>query len=262
MSELTEAPAHPRPFIYETPSSKSLFFSSVEVQSRMDTLHPDALQFEYTRLMMGFLLFKPQPRSILMIGLGGGSLAKYCYRHLVDTRITVVEINPHVIALRRKFEVPENDERFHIVEDDAANFVGTTDSQFDVMLVDGFDLSGIPEQLSTLQFYDNCKSALTSNGVFVANLHRKHQLFDVYIDRMEEAFGVSMLQVTDPNSTNCIAFAGRKNLFPAGRQLGLRRPEQMDEAAWREILPSVMRVFLASRSQYPLPNRKETGRLV
>jgi spermidine synthase len=56
--------------------------------------------------MMLVLLFNPAPRSILMIGLGGGSLPKYCHRHLPQCDITVVEINPAVISLREAFQVP------------------------------------------------------------------------------------------------------------------------------------------------------------
>lgn len=63
---------------------------------------PDALDVENTRAMMGFLLFNRMPDTLAMVGLGGGSLAKFCHRHLPCTRITVVEINPrrHCAARR------------------------------------------------------------------------------------------------------------------------------------------------------------------
>jgi spermidine synthase len=57
--------------------------------------------------MMGFLLFRHEPREILMFGLGGGSLAKYCHRHLPAARIRV-EIDSDVIAFRDQFAVPPN----------------------------------------------------------------------------------------------------------------------------------------------------------
>ena len=57
---------------------------------------------------------------------GGGSLAKFCYRHLPDTCITVVEINPHVIALRDEFKVPPDDRRFRVVEADGVHFAAHT----------------------------------------------------------------------------------------------------------------------------------------
>ena len=120
---------HVKPVVYESLSSKSLFFSTQDVQSKMDLLQPDALQFEYTRIMMGFLLHQPQPRRIAMLGLGGGSLAKFCYRYLPDADITVVEINPHVIARRSDFLVPADDQRFRVVQVDAADFVRTIETR-------------------------------------------------------------------------------------------------------------------------------------
>ena len=47
---------------------------------------PDALVTAYTRKMMAFLLFNPAPKRIAMVGLGGGSLAKFCYRNLPKPR--------------------------------------------------------------------------------------------------------------------------------------------------------------------------------
>ena len=104
-----------------------LYFDARGVQSTMLRRDPYALALGYTRTMMGFLLFQPFPRRISMIGLGGGSLAKYCYRHLPDTTITAVEINPDVIALRDQFHVPRDDERFRVVCADGAQYVSGPD---------------------------------------------------------------------------------------------------------------------------------------
>jgi len=108
----------------------------------MCTSRPDELELDYTKIMMGFLLLNHRPRHIAMIGLGGGSLAKFCYRNLPDTRITVLEINPHVIALRQEFLVPDDNERFQVIEADGADFVRDADPEFDVLLVDGYDPQG------------------------------------------------------------------------------------------------------------------------
>lgn len=247
MPEKTPTLTQTKPFIYETLTSKSLYFSIQDVQSKMHILRPDELQFEYTRLMMGFLLLITRPRKLLMIGLGGGSLAKFCYRHLSDVHITVVEINPHVIALRKDFAVPDDDEKFTIIQTDAAKYVQTTDAQFDVVLADGFDVTGLPEALSTGQFYEDCRNVLSPAGVFVANLHRCSKLFDVYSDRMEAAFDLPPFLVNDPSATNCIAFAGKHPLWLDGPKVVLRRPEQISQEAWIDILPSVSRVYLAAR---------------
>jgi len=76
-------------------------------QSEMRIDDPYALVNEYTRKMMGFLAFQPRPKQILIIGLGGGSLVKYCHRYLPTTRITAVEIDPDVLALRSQFNTKQ-----------------------------------------------------------------------------------------------------------------------------------------------------------
>lgn len=107
----SEASAFDAPFVFSADGSKSLYFTLDQLQSRMSSARPTQLDVDYTRTMMGFLMFNHHPLNIAMIGLGGGSLLKFCYRHLPETRFTVVEINPHVIALRQEFEVPEDEER-------------------------------------------------------------------------------------------------------------------------------------------------------
>src|SRR3546814_9997105 len=83
---------------------RSLLANWAFVQSIMSIDDPDRLMLDYTRQMMGFLLFNPSPQTIEMIGLGGGSLAKYCYKYLPDVSITAVEIDPEVIAVGRSEE--------------------------------------------------------------------------------------------------------------------------------------------------------------
>ena len=84
--------------------------------------------------MMGFL-------HICM--LGGGSLAKYCYRHLPGATIDAVEINPDVIALRDVFRIPVDDGRFTVVCADGADHLGRADVRTDVILHDAFVADGM-----------------------------------------------------------------------------------------------------------------------
>ena len=93
-NELTTSPQ-----LVEAQDELSLHFGFPTIQSRMLKAEPERLILDYTRTMMGFLLFQPQPERIAMIGLGGGSLAKYCRRHLPDAEFTAIEISPDVVML-------------------------------------------------------------------------------------------------------------------------------------------------------------------
>ena len=79
------AGSYAKPFAIDNGRRRSLHFSLAHVQSAMRIEEPFALELAYTRKMMAFRLFLPDPKRVLIIGLGGGSLAKYCYRHLPQT---------------------------------------------------------------------------------------------------------------------------------------------------------------------------------
>jgi spermidine synthase len=211
--------AHLRPFVREELDAQSMHFSDSAIQSRMQLRQPDALVLDYTRTMMGFLMFEPAPERVAMIGLGGGSIAKFCRRHLPDTALTAVEINPHVIALRERFQVPPDGPRFQVLQDDGAHFVATTQERFDVLLIDAFDADGLPESLATRRFYDDCHDVLQPGGLLVANLHASHPHVPVYLDRLGAALGGPLLRVDDRDGTNSVVFARRRGqaLRPAAR---------------------------------------------
>jgi spermidine synthase len=197
------------PFVVEDGQSRSLHFTHGELQSSMRLDRPDELAVDYTRTMMGFLLLHPSARQVAMIGLGGGSLAKFCHRHLPAARMTVVDNNPGVIALRREFGIPDDDARLSVRADDGAVFVRTT-SRIDVLLVDGFDQTGQPPALCSQAFYDDCFQALAPGGVLVVNLHFDHPEFDLFIERIAHSFKGNAMQVLSPEKGNCIVFAARR----------------------------------------------------
>src|SRR6185312_9910618 len=142
-----------RPILYKKRKTLSLLFDVFALQSEMSIDSPDDLLLGYTQSMMGFLLLQPAPRRIGMIGLGGGSLAKFCYRHLPDAVIEAAEINPQVIALRDRFQIPRDDERLQVHCIDGADFVRKAPVAFDALMVDGFDKDGQPAQLCSRRFY-------------------------------------------------------------------------------------------------------------
>ncbi len=231
MPETQESSRHAKPFVHESLSSKALHFSISEIQSRMQIDDPHLLDLEYTRTMMGFLLFNPEPQSIAMIGLGGGSLAKFCYRHLQKSRIQVVEINPHVIALRDEFHVPPNDERFSVVLGDGAQFVRYSNTRCDVLMVDGFDSEGLPSRLCSQRFYDDCFEMLQPDGIMVANLHYGHVRYPLHLDRIRRSFKGSVLVCDDGELSNSIVFACKGHAFGTHRLAAVRRPKGLDAHA-------------------------------
>ena len=226
---------HVKPYVHETLDAKALHFSISEIQSRMRLAEPDALDLEYTRVMMGFLLFNPAPQDIVMIGLGGGSLAKFCHRHLPGTRIRVVELNPHVIALREAFHVPPDSARFSVLQADGARFVRDTDERFDVLLADGFDSDGLPPRLSSQRFYDDCFDVLRPGGFLVANLHFGHARFEVIVERIRRSFGSAVLIVDGVDLANSVIFAHKGRALEPQPPRALRAPKSLDPLARQQL---------------------------
>lgn len=254
MSRKVDTLEHVRPYVDETLDTKALHFSMGEMQSRMSLSDPDALNLSYTRTMMGFLALKPEPAEIVMIGLGGGSLAKFCHRHLPRTRTVVVEINPHVMALRETFHVPRDGKRFKVLLGDGAEFVRRPDTHCDVLLVDGFDYDGQPAQLSSQRFYDDCHGALQPDGLLVVNLHSDHARFDIFVDRMRRNFEEVLLVADGHDPSNTIAMAGKARLFDAVAPRALRLPSDLQRAAAQQLLPGLAlmeRALLERRQRGP-----------
>ncbi|WP_241052538.1 fused MFS/spermidine synthase [Achromobacter xylosoxidans] len=235
-----------QPYVHVAGTTRTLHFSDKVIQSRMSTLSPDALDLEYTRMMMGFVLFAPAPADILMVGLGGGSLAKFCHRYLAHSRIEVVEIDPGVIALRNAFMVPPDGERFRVVQADAAEHLRGLRDAADVLLLDGFDDAGIPAALCSADFYADCHRALRDNGILVINFHVNHPLHHAYLDRVRAAFGGAMFEVVDDDMTNSIVFACKGDLLDDPAAADLKRPAVIPKDAWRQLMPT-LRVIGATR---------------
>jgi spermidine synthase len=177
-----------KPFFFDSDDMRTLHFDARFIQSAMRLSAPYELLLSYTRGMMAFLLFNRQPKSILMIGLGGGSLAKYCYRILPDTNITVLEIDDNVIALRESFAVPPDSERFVVLHTDAKDYIATMEAKVDVILHDGFDANGLAPTLNTTSFYSSCRAALSENGILVSNLWGDAEDLAPSMERLWSAF--------------------------------------------------------------------------
>lgn len=212
---MLDAPFGPAgPMVLRFGDVLSLLFGWSTIQSAMRLSKPDHLLFDYTRLMMGFRLFLSDPTRIEMIGLGGGSLAKACYRYLPNTDITVIEIDPQVIGLREQFDIPPDDHRFRVICTDGVDYVATAPESPDVLLIDGFDKTGLPPALSEQAFYDSCRARLGSHGLLVANLCDNARAFPTLVRRIAASFDGRAIAIPAEQRGNRVVFACADAAFP------------------------------------------------
>lgn len=244
-------PDLPPPHLIEDSGELSLHFERTRVQSRMRTADPDRLVLEYTRTMMGFRLLVPRPGRILMIGLGGGSLAKCCHRELPETDFTAVEISAEVVALRDRFGIPADGPRFHIVVGDGAVYVATPGEPVDVLLVDGFDGPGQPAPLCTPAFYAACRARLRDGGVLVVNLNADATGYGGYVRRIRDTFGGNLVVVETGDRQNKIVFAGKGAPVPPPRDVLLERARALEADGFPVALTETANAMDGARRRRP-----------
>jgi len=187
--------------VSEARGIRRLHLGGEAIQSAMRIDDPYALALDYTRCMMAVLLFHPQPREVLMIGLSGGSLAKFFHHRFRAARFRAVELDARVVAAARThFALPPDDARLKVEIGDGAEALAP--ECCDLLLVDGFDDGEQVPALTSRAFYDSAWLALSAPGAMVLNFMSDDPRLELYLKRLENAFGGSVLclpALADPN---------------------------------------------------------------
>ena len=200
--------------VREMDGVRSLHLGSVTIQSAMRVKDPSALELTYTRGMMCFLLFNPQVKNLLAIGLGGGSIAKYIHAYCPQIKSRVIEINPQIInTARSHFYLPDNDARLEVIEDDGLKYLlapDNADTAPQVLMIDAFDQFGIPPDFCTQDFFDRCAESLSDDGILAINLWGSDKNFDVYLQRIEQSFANQVLTLPTGKPGNIVVFGFKR----------------------------------------------------
>jgi len=197
---------NPAPAISESRGVRTLHLGGEAVQSAMRLDDPYALALDYTRCMMAFLLFHREPRRALMIGLGGGSLAKFFHRRLRGLSTRIVEIDERVIAMARShFHLPPDDARLAV--ELGCGTAALAPECCDVLVIDGFVDEALPASITSQAFFDAAWLALAPPGVLVMNLMDDAPDLDRILQRLEQSFGGAVLCMPALTDPNVIAFA-------------------------------------------------------
>ena len=197
------AKAKPSIAVSESRGVRTLHVGGEAIQSSMRLEDPYALALDYTRCMMGFLLFHPEPRRALMIGLGGGSLAKFFHKFLKKTSIKVVELDERVVvAAREHFALPR---AIEVQIGDGAEALEP--ECCDTLVVDAFEDELHVPRLASEAFYDGASLSLTEPGALVVNFMNDDPKFDQTLQRLERAFGGAVIVMPALYDPNILAFA-------------------------------------------------------
>lgn len=234
--------------IAEMNGVRSLYIDTNTIQSSMKVDDPFALVLNYSRGMMGFKLFRKSASHLLMIGLGGASLAKYLWKNCPDITQKVIELNPEVIAIARQhFHLPDNDARLQVVQGDGLDYLRlqsqeATNTQPDILMLDVFDGFGVPPDFYSQAFFDDCAAVLNEQGMVVLNLWGSDKNFSIYWERLKTSFNGKLLKLPTGKPGNIVVFAFNgleytltlSNLLARAREL--LDHDQVDYTAFVETL--------------------------
>lgn len=170
--------------VYETGDVRCICFTRycrIGRQTCQDVKHPDRIVMNYPQMMLSSLFVKPEPKSVLIIGLGGGTIPRALHELVPQARIDVVEIDPAVVKVaRRYFDLGDNSE-LNVIEADGRVQVKRAlreQKSYDLIMLDAFDHEYIPEHLLTQEFLKEVKSLLAPGGVLAANTFSSSRLYD------------------------------------------------------------------------------------
>jgi spermidine synthase len=174
------------------------------VQSRVNLSAPHTLVSPYAHAMFASYLYRPDPRRVLIVGLGGGAMVRFLTHHEPQLRIDAVEIDPVVVRLADQYFGVRSGGHVQVHTADAVAFVEAVSEPYDLILMDAFlrpsgdtDTVGVPTRLKTLAFLDRLKRALTPGGVAAFNIN-EHETMADDIAAVRTTFGQAAVYRSPP----------------------------------------------------------------
>jgi spermidine synthase len=222
---------------------------------------PVELFLPYSQLMMVALALPPEPKRALILGHGGGSLAKWLARHWPDLELDTVEVDPSVVRMAEQYFDYRPPGNHHVSVRDARLFLRTSSEQYDIIWLDVFARHLIPFHLTTEEFFEEVRAHLRPNGVLAVNLASSGEGADrqrayAVVETLRTAFPIiKSFAVKGPWRTrpsgaeNLIFFAGA----PVTAMEGPDFPMRLNSLISQRRMPPEAPALLASgrRNEWP-----------
>lgn len=189
----------------------------VRNQSCMRIDRPKEMVFSYTKMMMASLLLLDDPTSILVVGLGGGTLPMALQDLFPQASIDAVEIDPAVVDVAEKFFHFEPGPNMTVFTQDARVFGRRAAKQgktYDLIMLDAYNGEYIPEHLMTAEYLQETRALLKPGGIVAANTFAISRLYDSESATYLRVFG-TFLNFRLPESANRVILASNRPFRPA-----------------------------------------------
>ena len=187
-------------------------------QTCVDVNNRDELIFSYTKMSFAGLLLNPQPKKILIAGLGGGTLPIAFNDLFPEAQIDIVEVDQAVVNVAKGFFFFEENANMRVAVNDARVFIkraGILGDKYDFIILDAFGGDYIPEHLLTQEFLEEVKQIMTDDAVLVANTFSTSRFYDHESVTYQRVFG-EFFNFKLPTSGNRIIITQLEPLPPRG----------------------------------------------
>lgn len=232
--------------------TRSLHFGDATRQSSMLHSHPAVLVLPYTQYMVAALAFRPAPRRVLFLGLGGGSLPRFFAHHYPDVLQDVVELRADVIATaHRFFRMPETT-ALAIHHMDCARFVadaGPDHGDYDLAFLDIYDEQGVVPLVAETAFLEALGSRLAPHGLLVANLSKvQRQLLRNALRTLHQTYAGEVYRLPVLDKGNEIVIAAREPGLDPGETTARRTAADLKTRFGIDLVG-----FLEGMERYEVP---------
>ena len=184
---------------------------------------PTFLGFAYTKVAFAGLALTQEPRRIMIVGLGGGTMPMFLRHYYPKATIDVVDIDPDVVHVAREYFGFREDASLRAHVGDGRKFVESVREPYDVVFLDAFGTRNVPAHLTTVEFMRAVRRSITPGGVVVWNIWGRpvNPLYDSMVRTYQEVFD-ELFILDVPGTTNKILF-------------GLPRRQSMDRAQLSQL---------------------------
>lgn len=194
-------------------------------ESAINIHHPLQFEMYYYNLMFAGFAHRPEPKKILCIGLGGGTVPMAIHHYFPKVPIDNIELDPEVVSVAKKYFGFREDSLMKVYVRDGRvqtrRFLRDK-KKYDIIFVDTFRGGYIPYHLTTKEFMEILKGLLNPDGVVVSNLrpgfesyHYHRRTFDaVFNNQYSYGSGGNVIVVVDTRQKpliqkDLLAMAGR-----------------------------------------------------
>lgn len=190
--------------VIEQGAKRLLGFGPGDEQSACLKENPAALVFDYTQAMLLSLLYT-EPRKVLLIGLGAGSLATCLHAHYGGCQLTAIELRQTVIDVAyRYFGLPRS-KRLRVFCEEGLPGINNVHKQQDIIFSDIYLHEGMHSNQRNQAYIQRCRALLKPTGILVTNCWREHQEDNEVLDLLKSNF--SHVSSCNTHDNNWLLFA-------------------------------------------------------